>query len=88
MVVADDPIPGRNIRTFLDQRGYRVERALTLADARKARAELHPVLILRDHNHPDGIGFRLTEETRAVDSGAEIVMIMALGGMNPAVTAM
>ena len=88
LVVEDEPILGRNIRTFLTTRGYRAELVPTLAQARQAWADLHPDLIFLDHNLPDGLGLSLIDEVRKLDPWTKIVMMTAHGGVSLAVNAM
>lgn len=88
LVVEDEPILGRNIKTFLTSRGCRAELAPTLEHARAMWAGLHPDLIFLDHNLPDGLGLSLINEIRAVDPWTKIVMMTAHGGVGLAVSAM
>ncbi len=88
LIVEDEPILGRNMRTFLNSRGYRCELAPTLAAAQRGWSELHPDLILLDHNLPDGIGLTLVTQIREKDPWTKIVMITAHGGVSLAVAAM
>lgn len=88
LIVEDEPILGRNIKTYLTGRGYRVELVASLAQAREAWGRLHPDLIFLDHNLPDGLGLTLIGEIRAVDPWTKIVMLTAHGGVSLAVAAM
>lgn len=88
LIVEDEPILGRNMRTFLNARGYRAELAASLTAARDMWANLHPDLIFLDHNLPDGLGLSLIPDIRALDPWTKIVMLTAHGGVNLAVAAM
>lgn len=67
LVIEDDMILNRGIRSFLEQRGYRCGSAYTVETARAALAEHYDLLIL-DINLPDGSGLALCEELRCTSS--------------------
>ncbi|MFO1079998.1 MAG: sigma-54 dependent transcriptional regulator [Reyranellaceae bacterium] len=88
LLVEDEPLLARNVRTFLQRKGYRVEIADCVAAARRLYGELQPDAMLIDHNLPDGTGLSLIGEIRQQDRWTKLVMITAHGGVDVAVTAM
>lgn len=63
LVVEDDIIICGGVKTFLEGKGYEVDCAYTLAEARKALAKPYHLVIL-DSNLPDGNGIDLCREIR------------------------
>lgn len=88
LLVEDEPLLARNVRTFLERKGYRVEIADCVAAARRLYGELQPDAMLIDHNLPDGTGLSLIGEIRKQDRWTKLVMITAYGGIDVAVSAM
>ena len=88
LIVEDEPLLSRNMRTFLQHKGHAAEVAGTLASAIQRYDELQPDLVLIDHNLPDGLGLKLIEHIRRQDRWTKLVMITAHGGVDLAVAAM
>ncbi|MDB5579660.1 MAG: Fis family two component sigma-54 specific transcriptional regulator [Bradyrhizobium sp.] len=88
LIVEDESLLARNIKTFLTNRGYHAETADTVAAGLKRYNELQPDIVLLDHNLPDGTGLSLIGEIRAKDRWTKLVMITAYGGVDVAVAAM
>ncbi|MCW1842527.1 sigma-54-dependent transcriptional regulator [Prosthecomicrobium hirschii] len=88
LIVDDEPLLARNIRTFLRNGGYEAETADCIAAALDRYRELQPDIVLIDHNLPDGTGLALIGEIRAQDRWTKLVMITAHGGVDVAVAAM
>ncbi len=88
LIVEDEPVLGRNMKTFLTRQGFSAEHAETLAGGLRLYETLQPDLVLVDHNLPDGTGLSLIETIRATDRWTKLVMVTAHGGVELAVTAM
>lgn len=88
LIIEDEPLLGRNIRTFLQRHGYEAEHVETLAAGRRRYEETQPDIVLIDHNLPDGTGLDLIGEIRRRDRWTKLVMITAHGGVDLAVMAM
>lgn len=63
LVVEDDIIICGGVKTFLEGRGYEVECAYSLSEARKVLEQSYHLIIL-DSNLPDGNGVELCREIR------------------------
>lgn len=88
LIIEDEPLLGRNVRTFLQHKGLSVDLATSLSSGIQRYEELQPDLVLIDHNLPDGLGLRLIEHVRRQDRWTKLVMITAHGGVDLAVSAM
>jgi len=88
LIIEDEALLARNMKTFLERRGYTVETADSVATGWKRYNELQPDAVLIDHNLPDGTGLSLIGEIRKRDRWTKLVMITAYGGVDVAVSAM
>jgi DNA-binding NtrC family response regulator len=88
LIIEDEALLARNIKTFLERRGYEVEAADTVSAGLKRYNELQPDAVLIDHNLPDGTGLSLIGEIRKKDRWTKLVMMTAHGGVDLAVAAM
>lgn len=88
LIVEDEPVLGRNMRTFLRRHGYEAGHAESLAVARALDNDVHSDIVLVDHSLPDGTGLSFIEEIRKQDRWTKPVMITAHGGVKLAVFAM
>lgn len=62
------------LQKYLQRRGYRVETAVTLEEARTAVREEMPLLICCDLDLPDGFGMDFLDEVRAVDKDIPFIV--------------
>jgi two-component system, NtrC family, response regulator AtoC len=88
LIIEDEALLARNVKTFLERRGYEVETADNVAAGLKRYNELQPDAVLIDHNLPDGTGLSLIGEIRKKDRWTKLVMMTAHGGVDLAVAAM
>ena len=63
LIVDDEENALRNISAFLEQKGYEIITATTLAQARSSLQRGEPDIVLLDVQLPDGYGPDLLEET-------------------------
>jgi signal transduction histidine kinase/DNA-binding response OmpR family regulator len=75
LVVDDDPQITAICAEVLQNQGFEVDRAGSVADARLAVSRQRPDLILLDVALPDGDGFRLFEELKADRASAPLSVI-------------
>ena len=76
LVVDDEPHIGLVLRPFLEERGYRVSFARTLADARRVLGAGTPDGVLLDLHLPDGSGLDLLRDLRAQDGTARLPVLV------------
>ena len=88
LIIDDEVLLARNIKTFLNRHGYETETANTIARGLQIFDEAHPDVVLIDHNLPDGTGLSLIKEIRQRDRSTKLIMITAHGGVDLAVAAM
>jgi len=88
LLVEDEALLARNIKTYLERREYEVEIAGTLRQARQLYDELKPDAMLIDQNLPDGSGMDLIRRIRKTDRDTKLVMVTAHGSIETAVEAM
>lgn len=88
LIVEDEALLARNIKTYLERREYEVAVAATARSALKLYEELQPDAILIDHNLPDGVGMDVIRKIRVSDRTTKLVMITAHGSVETAVEAM
>lgn len=62
------------LQKYLQRRGYRVETAITLEEARDVVREEMPLLICCDLDLPDGSGMDFLDEVRAVDKDIPFIV--------------
>jgi len=87
-IIEDEALLARNIKTFLERRGYEVEVIDGVTRGLKRYNEAQPDALLIDHNLPDGTGLGLIREIRQRDRWTKLVMLTAHGGVDIAVAAM
>jgi DNA-binding response OmpR family regulator len=76
LVVDDEPHIGLVLRPYLEQLGYRVSFARSLAEARAAIAAAAPDGLLLDLHLPDGSGLDFLRELRATDGTARLPILV------------
>ncbi|NOZ77799.1 MAG: sigma-54-dependent Fis family transcriptional regulator [Acidobacteria bacterium] len=79
LVVDDDPGLCSAIEEILSTNGANVRTAYSLAEARGILAKRVPDLVLLDLTLPDGSGFELLDEIRAID---EIISVIVMTGLS------
>jgi CheY-like chemotaxis protein len=75
LVVEDEALLARNIRTYFERRGYEVALAGTLRAAFSLYDEIHPDAVLLDQNLPDGVGMDLIDAIRKSDRVTKLVVM-------------
>jgi len=88
LLVEDEALLARNIKTYLERREYEVAIAGTLRQGRQLYDELKPDAMLIDQNLPDGSGMDLIRRIRKTDRDTKLVMVTAHGSIETAVEAM
>ena len=88
LIVEDEALLARNLARFLERRGYEATVAVTVKQGIAQYGELHPDIVLIDHNLPDGTGMEVIRHVRQTDGQTRLVMITAHGGVTIAVDAM
>src|SRR5690348_18120391 len=88
LIIEDEALLGRNVKTFLERRGHEVEVVDGVTRGLKRYNETQPDALLIDHNLPDGTGLGLIREIRKRDRFTKLVMMTAHGGVDIAVAAM
>jgi DNA-binding NtrC family response regulator len=88
LIVDDEENARLNIGTFLTGRGYEIQAAATLAEARDNLRLGNADIILLDVQLPDGYGPTLLEETASLPTRPPIILITAFGDIEMAVDAM
>ncbi len=76
LVVDDEPHIGLVLRPFLEQLGYRVSLARSLAEARAAVGAAPPDGMLLDLHLPDGSGLDFLRDLRAQDETARLPILV------------
>ena len=76
LVVDDEPHIGLVLRPFLEQLGYRVSFARSLADARAALGTAAPDGLLLDLHLPDGSGLDFLRDLRAAGHTAHLPVLV------------
>jgi DNA-binding NtrC family response regulator len=87
LVVDDEEAIVFGIRRYLENRGYAVETAASMAEARAAVRRTPPDVALIDYALPDGDGLALLRSLRAEDPALPVVMLTGLGSIDLAVKA-
>src|SRR5450432_2678554 len=88
LIVEDEALLARNIKTYLERRHYKVAVADSVSTALSLYEQLQPDAVLIDQNLPDGVGMDIVRKIRSGDCGTKIVMITAHGNVEMAVEAM
>lgn len=76
LVVDDEPHIGLVLRPYLEQLGYRVSFARSLADARAALGAAPPDGLLLDLHLPDGSGLDFLRDLRAAGATARLPVLV------------
>jgi two-component system phosphate regulon response regulator PhoB len=76
LVVDDEPHIGLVLRPYLEQLGYRVSFARSLAEARAAVTAAPPDGMLLDLHLPDGSGLDFLRDLRAKDGTARLPILV------------
>lgn len=87
LVVDDEPAVADLLRTLLDERGYAVTTAGTLAEARRQARELPLDLVLLDLALPDGSGEVFLKELRWQPDPPDVLVITGHGTLETAIAA-
>jgi DNA-binding NtrC family response regulator len=87
LLVDDDPAIRFGIGDYLVQRGYVVEEAQNLAEAREALLRGHPDAMILDHRLPDGNAVEAIEQLKALDPEVTVVVLTGHGSIELAVQA-
>lgn len=77
--VEDDDTISSIVKTYLEQRGYKVSIIHTIADARKALEYKLPSMILIDWNMPDGNGNMFCQWIRSKSENLPIIFLTVRG---------
>lgn len=88
LIVEDEAILARNIKAFLERKGYDAVTAGTIAEGMTKYAEYRPDTILVDYSLPDGTGSELIRKIRAEDQVVKLIVITAYGSVDIAVETM
>ena len=87
LIVEDEPVVRFGMRDFLESRGYDVEEAASLEQARAAFQRSHPDAVVLDYLLPDGNALDLLEELHGADPQMPIVVLTGHGSIDLAVRA-
>jgi len=88
LIVEDESILARNLKTFLERKGYDAVTAGTVREGMEKYAEYRPDAVLVDYSLPDGTGSELIRSIRADDRTVKLVVITAYGSVDIAVETM
>jgi DNA-binding NtrC family response regulator len=87
LIVEDEPIVRFGMRDFLQSRGFDVEEAATLEQARTEFQRSRPDAVVIDYRLPDGNALDLLEELHGADPQMPIVVLTGHGSIDLAVRA-
>jgi DNA-binding NtrC family response regulator len=87
LVVEDEPVVRFGIRDFLESRGFGVQEAASLEQARALFQRERPDAIVIDYSLPDGNALNLLSEVLEVDSQLPVVVLTGHGSIDLAVRA-
>lgn len=88
LIVEDEPSQRSLLKTLLEGRGFAVDTAGSVAEAREALAADVPDVLLTDYNMEDGNGLDVLKDARTRDAELGVVVITAYGTVPMAVEAM
>ncbi len=88
LVIDDERSVRKSLTTVLDDAGFQVETAASVAEGRECLATGRPDLVIIDMKLPDGDGVELLAEAVAVEPAPESIVITAYGDVDAAVGAM
>ena len=78
LMVEDEPVVQENNKMILERRGYLIQQAYTLKEARDMIGAEPPRAIILDIQLPDGNGLDLLHEVRG-NSGIPVLVLTAMG---------
>lgn len=78
LIVDDEALVVEMLQRYLETKGYEVRGVGRAADAMKVFQEWRPALVLLDVRLPDGSGLDVLKAIRAIDKGAQVVVVTAL----------
>jgi DNA-binding NtrC family response regulator len=87
LLVDDEPIVRFGIRDFLDSRGFTVDEAGSLEQARALVQRTRPDAVVLDYRMPDGDALDLLQELHAADPQLPVVVLTGHGSIDLAVRA-
>ena len=87
MIVEDEPIVRFGIRDFLESRGFEVEEAASLEQARTVYQRTRPDAVVLDYMLPDGNAMDLLHELHETDPQVPVIVLTGHGSIDLAVRA-
>jgi DNA-binding NtrC family response regulator len=87
LVVDDDPAIRFGVVDFLGSRGFEIDEASTLAEARRLLVQTRPDAMILDNVLPDGVAVHAIGELLELDPGVAILVLTAHGSIDLAVEA-
>jgi len=87
LVVEDEPVVRFGIRDFLETRGFGVEEATSLEEARTRFQRARPDAVVIDYSLPDGNALDFLPEIHAVDPQLPVIVLTGHGSIDLAVRA-
>ena len=87
MIVEDEPIVRFGIRDFLESRGFEVEEAASLEQARTVYQHTRPDAVVLDYMLPDGNAMDLLHELHETDPQVPVIVLTGHGSIDLAVRA-
>jgi DNA-binding NtrC family response regulator len=87
MIVEDEPIVRFGIRDFLESRGFDVDEAASLEEARAVYQRTRPDAVVLDYLLPDGNALDLLKELHETDPQVPVIVLTGHGSIDLAVRA-
>jgi DNA-binding NtrC family response regulator len=87
LIVDDDPAIRFGVGDYLMHRGYAVEEAANLAEAREALLRVRPDAMILDQRLPDGDAVEALDQLRALDPDVTVLVLTGHGSIEAAVQA-
>ena len=88
LIIEDESVLARNVKTYLERKGYEAITASTVREGLVKYSEFQPDAILVDYNLPDSTGTELIRQIRNEDRATKLVVITAHGSIDVAVETM
>jgi two-component system response regulator AtoC len=88
LFIEDEEVLAKNVKRYLDRRGYETVAAGTAAEGLRLFEETDPDLVLLDLNLPDLHGLKVLEEIRRREPRVKVVCVTGHGNVQVAVDAM
>lgn len=88
LIVDDDPAIRFAVGDYLEHKGFAVESAASLGEAREALLKIRPDALILDQKLPDGSAVEALNELRAADMDLVVVLLTGHGSIELAVKAM